>query len=141
MIFCYRWYEDPGSHQPAGFLQRKKCCLGIFCFQGSDDRLLKLWNVADGRLLFTFRGHSAEVVIMAINDENTMLASVATDRNIRIWDLQTGAQLVVHKHASGFISSLKFSPSVRGQFRYLIASAMDGSIMIWKYDKVTLKFS
>ncbi|OQV14435.1 Bromodomain and WD repeat-containing protein 1 [Hypsibius exemplaris] len=113
---------------------------GKYIITGSDDRLCKLWDAQEGRLLFTFRGHSQELVFMAINDENTLLASVATDRMIRIWNLQNGAQVIVHKHSAGFVSSLKFSPSVRGNLRFLMASSMDGTITCWKYDATTLQF-
>ena len=70
-----------------------------------------------------------------------MLAAVATDKSIRIWCLQTGAQLVVHKEPSlGSISTIKYSPSVRGKVRFLAASYMDGTVRLWRYDTDTLRF-
>ena len=50
---------------------------GRIAFTGADDMLVKCWNVADGRLLFTFRGGAAEVSDMTVSHDNRMLA-VAT---------------------------------------------------------------
>ncbi|CAG02962.1 unnamed protein product, partial [Tetraodon nigroviridis] len=54
-------------------------------FTGSDDCLVKIWATDDGRFLATLRGHSAEICDMAVNYENTLIASASCDKTIRVW--------------------------------------------------------
>lgn len=69
--------------------------------QGADDKLIKVWSVLSGRLLATLRGHSAEIVDLAVNYENTMLASGSCDKMIRIWCLQTTVCMyILHGHTA-----------------------------------------
>ena len=43
---------------------------GKFAFTGADDLLVKCWNVADGRLLYTFRGGASEISDMTVSHDN-----------------------------------------------------------------------
>eukprot|EP00842_Homolaphlyctis_polyrhiza_P000725 jgi/Hompol1/1653/HPOL_000827-RA len=68
---------------------------------GGDDTLSKIWNVRTGWLMETIRGHQSQlaslasclahfnVVDMAIDQSNKILATAGTDLYIRIWDLET----------------------------------------------------
>lgn len=79
-----------------------------FCFfQGSDDCLVKIWATDDGRLLATLRGHSAEICDMAVNHENTLLASASCDKTIRVWCLRTCAPITVLQAHSASITSIQ----------------------------------
>lgn len=80
---------------------------GFIIWQGSDDHLVKIWSSEDGRLLATLRGHSAEIVDMHVNFENTMIAAASTDKVIRIWNLQTLSPVAVLMGHSGSITSLE----------------------------------
>lgn len=44
-------------------------------------------------LLATLRGHAAEITDLAINAEGTMLASSDTAGVIRVWSMDSGAQV------------------------------------------------
>src|SRR5262249_49352834 len=46
----------------------------------SYDRLIKLWDVASGKLLQTLKDHSDAVYGVAFNSDGRLLASVAADR-------------------------------------------------------------
>ena len=41
---------------------------------------MKLWSTRDGRLMATFRGHAGEITDIAINMENTLIASGSLDK-------------------------------------------------------------
>ncbi len=76
-------------------------------FQGSDDCLVKIWATDDGRLLATLRGHSAEICDMAVNHENTLLASASCDKAIRVWCLRTCAPITVLQAHGASITSIQ----------------------------------
>lgn len=53
--------------------------IALIC-QGADDSLVKMWSTRDGHLLATLRGHNAEITDIAINYENTLLATGSCDK-------------------------------------------------------------
>lgn len=79
----------------------------VYAFQGSDDCLVKIWATDDGRLLATLRGHSAEICDMAVNHENTLIASASCDKIIRVWCLRTCAPIIVLQAHAASITSIQ----------------------------------
>ena len=75
--------------------------------QGADDHLIKIWSALSGRLLGTLRGHSAEITDMAVNYENTLLASGSCDKFVRVWCLRSLAPVAVLHGHSGMVTSLQ----------------------------------
>jgi len=55
------------------------------------------------------RGHGAEITDMAINYENTLLASGSCDRTIRVWCLKTKSPTAILQGHTGMITSLQVS--------------------------------
>lgn len=76
-----------------GHLSAVYCVLfdrtGKYVITGADDLLVKVWSSVDGRLLATFRGPSAEIMDIAVNFDNTLLAAGSLDRVLRVWCFQT----------------------------------------------------
>lgn len=64
---------------------------------GSNDWMLKVWDLETGWLLRTLRGHTGEVEFINVNHENTMVASGATDGTVRVWSLYDGYPCAVLK--------------------------------------------
>lgn len=58
-------------------------------------RLVKIWSLATGDLLFTLRGHVGNITDLAVNSSNTLLASSSDDKTVRVWELSTGAPVAV----------------------------------------------
>ncbi|KAF9977388.1 Bromodomain and WD repeat-containing protein 3 [Actinomortierella ambigua] len=112
---------------------------------GSDDYLVKIWCARSGYLIYTLRGHAAEVTYADISPDNTMLVTGSNDGIVRVWDLQTSAPIVVLPTQSTSrlrkpISTVSFSPSPIPQIRYLMATTIDGFSWVWKYDRISKKF-
>lgn len=76
-----------------GHLSAVYCVLfdrtGKYIITGADDLLVKVWSSIDGRLLATFRGASAEIMDIAVNFDNTLLAAGSLDKILRVWCFQT----------------------------------------------------
>ncbi|KXS12161.1 YVTN repeat-like/Quino protein amine dehydrogenase [Gonapodya prolifera JEL478] len=115
---------------------------------GSDDYLVKIWSARSGWLIYTLRGHTSEIIDLAVNHENTLLASASNDDTIRIWHLKTGEPLTVlrsqqspnnHHHRRGF-TSLAWSPSPIPSMRVLLATSRDGNARLWRWDADVLTF-
>lgn len=94
---------------------------------------MKLWSAVDGRLLFTFRGASAEITDIAINLENTLIAAGSLDHILRVWDLQLASPIAVLCCHTGMITSVNFCPAPREHLKYLVTTSTDGSVAFWQY--------
>lgn len=53
------------------------------------DRLAKVWDLKDQKLLATLEGHSDYVTAVAFRADKDQLASAAADKEIKVWDLKT----------------------------------------------------
>jgi WD40 repeat protein len=54
---------------------------------GGADKTAKLWDLASGRLIRSFEGHSESVEAVAIAPDGRTAATGSRDRTIKIWDL------------------------------------------------------
>ncbi|HEY2414822.1 MAG TPA: c-type cytochrome domain-containing protein [Pirellulaceae bacterium] len=57
------------------------------------DRFVKLWNVADGKHVRSFEGHTHHVLGVAWRPDGRALVSSGADMVLKIWDARTGDQL------------------------------------------------
>jgi uncharacterized protein with WD repeat len=69
----------------------------------SDDKTVRLWDLATGALLQTLKGNWDTIRAVAFSPDSKLVASASCDRTIRLWNLATGA----------YFSILKTNVSVR----------------------------
>ncbi|KAG7201707.1 hypothetical protein KM043_004433 [Ampulex compressa] len=122
-----------------GHLSAVYCVLydrtGKYIITGADDLLVKVWSSVDGRLLATFRGASAEIMDIAVNFDNTLLAAGSLDRILRVWCFQTMSPVAVLSGHSGMITSVNFCPISCSGVYYLVSTSTDGSVAFWSHTK------
>ncbi|MHC5719106.1 MAG: WD40 repeat domain-containing protein, partial [Nostoc sp.] len=59
----------------------------------SDDKTIKLWDVATGKAVQTLTGHSRGVNSVVFSPDGHRLASASDDKTIKLWDVATGKAL------------------------------------------------
>jgi WD40 repeat protein len=106
---------------------------GRYLASGSDDKTIKIWEVATGKELRTLTGHSDRVSSVAYSPDGRYLASGSSDDTIKIWEVATGKQLRTLTGHYGEVYSVVYSPDGR----YLASGSWDKTIKVW--DVVTGK--
>ena len=86
-------------------------------------RLLYLCRRAD----VTFRGHSGQVEALALGPEGKRAASGDWTGEIKIWEVETGRELVTLKGHKDVVASMAFSP----EGKTLASASDDGTVRLW----------
>ncbi len=90
---------------------------------GARDRLARIWNGFNGKLIHELAGHQGHVLDVAIGAGGAEVATASTDGTARIWDGVTGqlrAPLFGH---TNFVRTVDFSPD--GQS--VVTASVDGT--------------
>ncbi len=165
-------YETCGRRQPTpiprGFLKQQYTTLvtvlghfqavysaefdstGRRIVTASDDKLVKIWDTHSAQLLHSLRGHTGEIIMIAINPANTILASCDNRGWVRLWRLNDGTPLaVLRAHSSantdqaaeeepddGPVADKPFSVihvafMLHAGVEYLVCTTADGRCPIW----------
>ncbi len=104
----------------------------------SNDRTIRLWNARSGELLRVFHGHLSGVQIARFSPDGQRMASgsggpifdddgkpvPSLDQTVRIWDVNTGEELIRCSGHRDWVIGLAFSPD--GKY---IASSSGGGIV------------
>ena len=67
--------------------------LFVIVFSASSDTTVKVWNSSKGNLLNTLKLHKDYVKCLSYAQDRNLLASAGFDKNIFIWDVETGKAL------------------------------------------------
>jgi mono/diheme cytochrome c family protein len=94
---------------------------------GSDDRTVRLWEVAGGQELACFQGSSGEIYAVAFSRDGKLLLSAGRDKLLRLWDLQTGRQVRVFQGHTDTVRCVAFSPDGK----QAVSGGDDRSLRIW----------
>lgn len=103
----------------------------------SGDRTVRIWDVSDGTLLATLRGHSDSVFSADFSPDGSRLATGSNDRSIRIWDTATFdevAQLMGH---TDHVWSLNWS----SDSHWLVSGSGDYTGRIWETDPLRVRLA
>ncbi len=100
---------------------------GRYLASGSQDKTIKIWEVATGKQLLTLTGHSDQVLSVIYSPDGRYLASGSQDKTIKIWEVATGKELRTLTGHSDRVRSVVYSPDGR----YLASGSWDKTIKVW----------
>ncbi|MBE9515440.1 MAG: serine/threonine protein kinase [Proteobacteria bacterium] len=114
--------KHPGAINATAFING-----GAHVATASADNIIRIWDVASGRLLNKLEGHKRSVLAMASAKDGRLLASAGSDATVILWDARKGKQIAKLEGHDYSIYTLAFGANGR-----LLASAgKDQNIIIW----------
>ncbi|QSJ19764.1 serine/threonine protein kinase [Nostoc sp. UHCC 0702] len=100
---------------------------GNILASGSNDKIIRLWNLNTKNVLASLSGHSQAVTSVAFSPNGEILATASDDKTIKLWHVDTFAEIFTlwgHSHA---VKSVAFSPN--GEI--LASGSWDKKIKLW----------
>ena len=103
---------------------------------GGDDKAIKVWDIATGKLQKTLQSDSGKVLSLAISTDGKTVVSGSGDRMVRVWNITTGKRQAILKGHDNDITSIAISEDGK-----TIASGSWGLIEVWDLPTGKLKFT
>ncbi|MDP2430911.1 MAG: caspase family protein [Pseudomonadota bacterium] len=100
---------------------------GRMMASGRNDKTLKLWDVATGKELRTFIGHSGSVFSVVFSPDGKTVLSGSSDKTLRLWDVATGRELRTFLGHSEAVHSVAFSPDGKT----VLSGSSDNTLRLW----------
>jgi WD40 repeat protein/tRNA A-37 threonylcarbamoyl transferase component Bud32 len=97
---------------------------------GSEDKTVRLWDTATGRLLATCEGHTSRIQDLAFRPDGARLVTTSSDETVRQWNAETGEEVEApYDRHTGEVAAAVYSPD--GQW---VASAggVDRTVRVWR---------
>jgi guanine nucleotide-binding protein subunit beta-2-like 1 protein len=104
-----------------------------YALTSSWDNTMRLWDLSSGRSVYTFNGHSKDVLSVSFNPENTKILSGSRDKSIKLWnvlasEMATIAGPALHGHTD-WVSCVRFSP--KAEDNLAVSAGWDKVVKVW----------
>ncbi|EEB16137.1 Pleiotropic regulator, putative [Pediculus humanus corporis] len=94
---------------------------------GSGDRVIKIWDLASGKLKVSLTGHISTVRGLEVSARHPYLFSCGEDRQVKCWDLEYNK---VIRHYHGHLSAV-YSLALHPQIDVLTTAGRDSTARVW----------
>jgi hypothetical protein len=103
---------------------------GRHVVSGSDDRTLRLWELATGQPVGApWKGHGGEILSVAFSPDGQHVVSGSDDRTLRLWEMASGQPVgAPWEGHSAYFRSVAFSPDGR----HVVSGDNDGTLRLWQ---------
>lgn len=93
----------------------------------SDDRTVRVWDMAAGTLLDTRSQHKGYVRDVAVTPDNRYAISASHDRTLIVWDLDSGTAVTTLRGHAKQVNAVVVSPDGRR----VVSGSEDWSLIVW----------
>ena len=101
---------------------------GKYIVKGKIDSIAVMIDIATGRIVKKFKGHSKMVFGFGFSSDGKILATCGGDKQIKLWNTETAEEIRTIKGHKDLVFDVKFS----SDDKYLISGSWDGTLRIWE---------
>jgi WD40 repeat protein len=101
---------------------------GKTLFTGASDGTIRLYDMEQGNLVGTFKGHNDSIFALAFNPTGTELASASQDHTVRVWPFEVVSQSREFVGHEAPVWTAAFSPDGMR----LVSSSSDQALKVWE---------
>jgi pleiotropic regulator 1 len=94
---------------------------------GANDRIIKIWDLASGKLKLSLTGHISGVRGLAVSSRQPYLFSCGEDKTVKCWDLEYNK---VIRHYHGHLSAV-YCIGIHPTIDILVTGGRDSSARVW----------
>ncbi|XP_077293765.1 transport and golgi organization 4 isoform X2 [Arctopsyche grandis] len=94
---------------------------------GAADRVIKIWDLASGKLKVSLTGHVSTVRGLQVSTRHPYLFSCGEDRQVKCWDLE---YTKVIRHYHGHLSAV-YAMSLHPTIDVLVTAGRDSTARVW----------
>lgn len=94
---------------------------------GAADRVIKIWDLASGKLKLSLTGHVSTVRGLCVSPRHPYLFSCGEDRQVKCWDLEYNK---VIRHYHGHLSAV-YTMSLHPTIDVLVTAGRDSTARVW----------
>ncbi|KAG5961354.1 transcriptional regulatory protein rco1 [Claviceps cyperi] len=99
---------------------------GRYLVAGSEDKLVRVWDIATKTIRHTLSGHEEDVYCVDFARDGKLVASGGGDKTVRIWDVEKGSHMLTLTMESG-VPCVAISPDSQ----YVAAGCLDNNVHVW----------
>jgi WD40 repeat protein/serine/threonine protein kinase len=92
----------------------------------SEDKTVKVWDVATGVETLTFRGHTHDVDSVVFTPDGSSIASASRNGSVIVWDMATGRNINKFE-----INESKYPIVFSPDGRRVVSAAGNGLVLVW----------
>jgi WD40 repeat protein/serine/threonine protein kinase len=93
--------------------------------------MLKQLTEQDNRLLFSLKGHTSQVYSVAFSADGKRIVSGSGDNTVKVWDADTGTEMLTLKGHKAGVYSVAFSPDGKR----ILSGSDDWMLKVWDAEK------
>ncbi|KAG5971040.1 hypothetical protein E4U56_007120 [Claviceps arundinis] len=99
---------------------------GRYLVTGSQDKLVRIWDIATQTIRHTLSGHEQDVICLDFARDGRFIASGGEDKTVRIWDVEKGSHALTHTMKDAVLC-VAISPDSQ----YVAAGCLDHNVYVF----------
>jgi len=97
-------------------------------FSASQDRQIRVWDLATSQTAHVLSGHEGLVAAIATTRDGRTLASASWDATVRLWDVASASMRRVLQGHDDHVTSVGFSPNGS----WVVSGSWDQTVRLWR---------
>jgi WD40 repeat protein len=120
-------FKDVGGKLIKGTRSAEFSLDGKHVLVGSSDGTTRLWDVASGTEVVSFKGHTGVVLSAHFSGDGKRIVNASSDRTARVWDAGRGKEIMQLLGSGGDVYGARFS----GDGTRIVTASGDHKVRVW----------